>query len=158
YDCARGIGSSACSFIVDVTNQSSGDTNGWCNARSWLPLEGALENVWDAGVLPVVATMNDNYYPTNDECYVRSPADVPKAFAVGAPEPSDTLPYPSWPIVYYSNRGGGLSRWWQPIGQWINSSTAMSMVDLVASGRPGYVTNASGLFGNVQVDGPHTPD
>jgi subtilisin family serine protease len=128
-----------------------------CDAASWLPVEGAMENAWDAGVLPVVITHNDNDYPSSDACKVRSPADMPKALAIGAVEPSFTLDYHDWPYAGYSNRGGGTSRVWL-LNAYYPVQGAMSMVDLVASGLPGYVTDSAGIWGTISVDGYYVVD
>jgi hypothetical protein len=154
YECARGLGHAACQ-TVDVINYSKGHENGQCNAASWTDIEGALEDAWDDGVLPVAITHNNQSGTYIDECRVRDPADIPKALAVGAIEPSASIPYHSWPYVAYSNRGGGASKvYWGPFVGWVTFPNAMSMVDLVASGRPGYVTSIEGTWGTVSADGP----
>jgi subtilisin family serine protease len=153
YECARGLGHAACQ-VVDVINYSKGHENGQCDAASWNDIEGALEEAWDDGVLPVAITHNNQNLTYTDECRVRDPADIPKALAVGAIEPSESSPYHSWPYVAYSNRGGGPSKVY--LGSflgWYTYPYTMSMVDLVASGRPGYVTSTEGRWGGVSVDG-----
>jgi hypothetical protein len=156
YECAQG--NLADCDIVDVTNYSAGDEDGPCDAASWEVVEGAMEDSWDAGVLPIAITHNDNDWPTDDVCRVRDPADMPKALAVGALEPSASTPYHSWSYASYSNRGGGTSWYWTQGfgGFWFKlpAHGAMSMVDLVASGRPGYVTYTQGDWGQISVDGP----
>lgn len=148
YECARGQGPSQCA-VIDVMNESNGDPTGTCDAASFLPLEGAVEDAWDAGVLPVIITQNDNDYPNSDDCRVWSPADVPKALAVGNIDASFTAPYHTWIYHHHSSRGGGTSK----IGG-TSFPGAMSMVDLMASGRPGYVTDAGGDYGTIDVNGP----
>ncbi len=147
YACAHGIGTNC--VTVDVLNASNGDTVGACDAASWHVLEDALEDAWDDGVLPVTITHNDGV--GMDVCEVRSPADIPKAFAVGAVDPDDSSSHASWTFSDYSNRGGGMSK----IG-FAEFSTSMSMVDLVAPGRPGHVTTEDGTYGEVSVDGPQS--
>jgi len=152
YECARdwSMAPSACGQ-VDVINVSHGSGPGGneCDAYSWLPVENALEDAVDDGLLVVAITHNDNAYPGDDQCRVRSPADMPKALAVGALVPDETDAYSTWAYAPYSNRGGGIVR-----NGFIQYSTAMTMVDLVASGRPGFVTDRDGDYGQIDVDGP----
>lgn len=152
YECAREWedAPSDCAQ-VDVVNVSHGSdpAGNECDAYSWLPVENALEDAVDDGLLVAAITHNDNDYPGNDECRVRSPADMPKALAVGAPVPDEGDAYSTWSYAPYSNRGGGMVR-----NGFIQYSTAMTMVDLVASGRPGFVTDRDGDYGEVDVDGP----
>lgn len=155
FDCARGIAQSEPTQCaeVDVLSSSNSPVSGVCDAASQTTLEAHLEHLWDDGVLPVVLTHNDNrYFTGSDTCLVRSPADLPKAFAVGALEPDSSTPYDEWRVAGYSNRGGA-----DITVDGMSTSDAMTLVDLVASGFPGYVTDdtsAAISFGRIDPDGP----
>ena len=158
YACSHGVGA-GCKGMDVVSSTNPVDT-GICDAASHLAIEDAIEVAYDEGVLPVVITHNQNAYYVggSDQCKVRSPADLPKALAVGALEPDDGLAYDEWRYAGYSNRGGGDIQ----VG-FVTFSEAMSMVDLVASGFPGHVTDEDAPeedapYGIVDPDGPCVDD
>jgi len=145
YACASdAVGTVAQCAALDVTIQANGVPDNNCDPASQLNYEAAVQNAWDGGLLPVIITHDGGA----NGCWVRSPADIPKAFSVGAVDPDEELPYSSWPHAAYSNRGpadvqvGAILRY-----------DVTSIVDLVAAGTPIFVTFARGSYGTVEPSG-----
>lgn len=136
-DCAQGIGTDCTE--VDVLNASWGEPDA-CLATAYKVAEAEMENLFDDGVLPVVA--GGNYGTTGSNCNMAEPANVPKTLAVSGIDVS-TASYGTAVVDgTFAVRGGGTVQ--SPNGT--NRTGALAMVDLVApSDGVTYFTQADDL-------------
>jgi len=152
-DCASGDGPGC--RLVDVWNGSYGSLTGMCSPHSRGVGDNAAEDLFDSGALVVMSAGNNGGSDSSTTCTINSPADTPKAFAVGGLEPNGRS-YDSWGRMdfpsskYTSGRGvsarGGVSV--KIGGAWrLGTSTS---VDLAAIGEDvDYVTNDDGPNGTL---------
>lgn len=121
-----------------------------CDPATNSTLEHSIENLFNAGVLPVISAGNSGKKLTSSTCTVGSPADTPMAFAVGGLK-YNSGPYTSWGrmketidgITAISAYGGG-----DVVVNKKRRIGTMSMVDLAAIGQNlESVTIDSGKYG-----------